>query len=366
MFSSARRGEEAELLPCNPVDEPIESRAARHVGDILGHAIEHGPGHDAIVVADSRCGLARLLAAAYRTALPEAMYLDFDAAAPEEILAAFANRQAGDLVVLVQSQSFRLEAFRIRVDLFKRGLKVIEHPHLSRIAEVEYDTYVDSLAYDPTYYRVVGHALKARIDRAGGAVLDTGDARLVYDSPFEEAKLNIGDYATLKNVGGQFPIGEVFTEPRDLERVNGRVRIFMFGDSDFRTNAPAQPITLVIERGRVTGVIDSTPHFDEVLAKIRADEEPWVRELGFGMNRALTRTRRVSDVGTYERMCGVHLSLGAKHGVYEKALVKRKTAKYHVDVFPATERMLLDGEVVFTDPPEVYDLADRRSSPWRL
>jgi aminopeptidase len=348
------------------VDEPIESRAARNVGDILIHAIEHGPGREAMVVADSRCGLARLLAAAYRTALPEATHLDFDATAPEEILAAFAKRQAGDLVVLVQSQSFRLEAFRIRVDLFKRGLKVIEHPHLSRIAEVEYDTYVDSLAYDPAYYRVVGHALKARIDRAAGAVLDSGDARLVYDSPFEDAKVNIGDYAALKNVGGQFPIGEVFTEPRDLERVNGRVRIFMFGDNDFRTNAPAQLITLIIDRGRVTGVIDSTLQFDEVLAKIRADEELWVRELGFGMNRALTRTRRVSDVGTYERMCGVHLSLGAKHGVYHKALVNRKTAKYHVDVFPATEQLLMDGEVLFSDSPDASDPADHPPSPWRV
>ena len=73
----------------------------------------------------------------------------------------------------------------------------------------------------------------------------------------------------------------------------------------------------------------------------------WVRELGFGMNRALTRERRVSDVGTYERMCGVHLSLGAKHGVYNKPLVKRKEAKYHVDVFPVTETVFLDGEVVF-------------------
>jgi len=329
------------------LDETIAGRAATNVRDILTHAIEHGPDRAAVVVADGRCGLARTLADAYRTALPQARHLDFDTVPPEEILAAFARLQAGDLVVLIQSKSFRLEAFRIRIELFKRGLKVIEHPHLFRMAEAEYDTYVDSLAYDPAYYRVLGHALKARIDRAAGAIVDSGGERLIYESPFEDAKLNIGDYGTLKNVGGQFPIGEVFTEPRDLERVNGRVRIFMFGDNDFRANAPAQPITLVIERGRITGVVDSTPHFDEVLAKISADEELWVRELGFGMNRALTRTRRVSDVGTYERMCGVHLSLGAKHGVYNKPLVKRKEAKYHVDVFPVTEQVLLDGEVVF-------------------
>ena len=324
-------------------------RATHHVRDILAYAIQHTPERAAVVVSDGRCGLSRLLAAAYRAALPGATHLDFDAVPPEEVLGSFAPLQAGDLVVLIQSKSFRLEAFRIRIELFKRGLKVIEHPHLFRMAESEYDVYVDALAYDPAYYRGLGHALKARIDRASGAVVDSGGERLVYDSPFEEAKLNIGDYTTMKNVGGQFPIGEVFTEPRDLERVNGRVRIFMFGDNDFRATAPERPITLVIERGRITGVVDSTPHFDEVLAKISADEELWVRELGFGMNRAFTRTRRVSDVGTYERMCGVHLSLGAKHGVYNKPLVKRKEAKYHVDVFPVTERVLLDGDVVFAD-----------------
>ena len=310
-------------------------------------AMEHTPDRAAVVVADGRCGLARILARAYRDALPQGHHIDFDAVAPDDVLRAFEPLQAGDLVVLIQSKSFRLEAFRIRIELFKRGLKVIEHPHLFRMAEDEYETYVESLAYDPAYYRVLGHALKARIDRATHAVVDSGGERLIYDSPFEETKLNIGDYSTLKNVGGQFPIGEVFTEPKDLERVNGRVRIFMFGDNDFRANAPEHPITLVIERGRVVDVVDSTPHFDEVIAKIKEDEEVWVRELGFGMNRAFTRERRVSDVGTYERMCGIHLSLGAKHGVYNKPLVKRKEAKYHVDVFPVTERVLLDGEVVF-------------------
>ena len=39
----------------------------------------------------------------------------------------------GDLAILIQSTNFRLDAFRIRVELFKRAIKVIEHPHLSRM-----------------------------------------------------------------------------------------------------------------------------------------------------------------------------------------------------------------------------------------
>lgn len=330
------------------LSETLDALAERHVRDILTHALMHSD-RRAIVVADDHCGLACTLARAYRVCLPDALHLSFDAAGPERILQALAELQAGDLVVLIQSGSFRFSEFRIRVELFKRGLKVIEHPHLRRMLEPEYATYIDALAYDPAYYRGVGAELKRRIDAAPGAVVDSGGEQLVYGAPFEPAKLNVGDYSGLPNIGGQFPIGEVFTESRDLESVNGRVRIFVFGDTDFSVNLPPAPITLQIERGRVTNVIDSTPAFDSVIAQIQADEELLVRELGFGMNRAMTRERRVSDIGTYERMCGIHLSLGAKHGVYAKPGLKRRHTRYHVDIFAQTESVTLGGDVVFRD-----------------
>lgn len=324
--------------------------AQKHLHDILSMAIGHAPPHAAVVVADMRCDLAVALTEAYRRCLPTASFIDFDAVAPDEVLAAFARLEAGDLVVLIQSTNFRLEAFRLRVELFKRSLKVIEHPHLSRMPGVQADYYIASLAYDLAYYRGVGYALKARIDRAQSGVVDSGGERLVFAAPFEPAKLNIGDYSEMNNVGGQFPIGEVFTESQDLEAVNGRVRIFVFGDTTFRVNRPEQPITLVITKGRVTEVVDSTPDFDQVLEKIRADEgEVWLRELGFGMNRAFSRDCMVDDIGTYERMCGIHLSLGAKHGVYSKPNIRRTTARYHIDVFAVTEAVYLDDELVYRD-----------------
>ena len=322
--------------------------AAKHVADILELAIEYTAPQDAVVVFDAQCELAIALTSAYRKCLPSAHFIDFDEVSPESILAAFKTLAPSDLVVLIQSTSFRLEAFRIRVELFKRSLKVIEHVHLSRMPGAQALDYIASLAYDPVYYRGVGNALKQRIDRAKFGVIDSGGEQLIFGSPFESAKLNVGDYSEMKNVGGQFPIGEVFTEAQDLEAVNGRVRIFVFGDTFFRVNRPLTPITLVIRKGRVIEAINSTPEFDKVLANIRADEgEVWLRELGFGMNRAFTRDKLVDDIGTYERMCGIHLSLGAKHGVYSKPIIKRKDAKYHVDVFAVTESVLLDDEVVF-------------------
>lgn len=340
----------AALAAPQEIDSSIIALAESHLRDVLTFAFNHSAEHAAIVVFDTQSELALMLTAAYRRCLPDAQFIDFGASSPEAVLATLAPLVASDLVILVQSTNFRMDAFRIRVELFKRELKVIEHPHLGRMQGQEALTYIDSLAYDPAYYRGVGNALKNLIDAASSGVVDSGGERLVFASPFESAKLNVGDYSEMKNVGGQFPIGEVFTEAKDLEAVNGRVRIFVFGDTSFAVNKPATPITLVVNKGQVTDVIDSTEEFDKVIANIRADEGVvWVRELGFGMNRAFTKDRTVSDIGTYERMCGIHLSLGAKHGIYGKPNFKRGDGKHHVDVFAVTEAVILDERVVYRD-----------------
>ena len=329
--------------------EALIAQAAGHVDTILRQAFEHDGQRAALIVADHQCRLTRIVAAAYRRCLPTARFIDFDDVAPEIILAAFAALEPSDLVVLVQSTSFRLEAFRIRVELFKRGLKVIEHPHLARMLETEAGLYIDSLAYDRDYVRPTGLGLKAHIDKAAGGMIDSGGAILVLPK-LEPAKLNVGDYREMKNVGGQFPIGEVFTEALDLEALEGRVRISSFGSADFCVRKPPQPITLVVEKGQVTQALDSTPEFDQILEDIRAEEGTvWVRELGFGLNRAFTQEKTVTDIGTYERMCGIHLSLGAKHMSYDKPQIRRNEAKYHVDVFVLTETFTLDDAVVYRD-----------------
>jgi aminopeptidase len=147
---------------------------------------------------------------------------------------------------------------------------------------------------------------------------------------WKAAKLNVGDYSAMNNVGGQFPIGEVFTEARDLEAVSGRAQVHVFGDTAYLVNRPEAPITIIVDAAAWSAPKTRRRRSRQVLDIIRRDEgEVWVRELGFGMNRAFTRERRVDDIGTYERMCGIHLSLGAKHGVYAKPGFKRKDARYH-------------------------------------
>jgi len=329
--------------------DALIATSASHINNILNLCFEHSQEQTAIVVFDQRCKLANILHEAYLRNLPNAQFIHFDAVTPEFILESFVPLEPADLVVLIQSTNFRLEAFRLRVELFKRAIKVIEHPHLERMNDEQVPYYVDSLAYDSEYYRGVGRALKERIDQAQCGVVNSGEgAQLFFDSPLESARLNIGDYSGMTNIGGQFPIGEVFTEAKDLEAVHGRVRIFVFGDTKFTVNKPEHPITLVVNRGRVTEVENSTDEFDLVLKQIREEEgEVWLRELGFGMNRAFSIDRLVDDIGTYERMCGIHLSLGAKHGQYNKPQIKRALTRYHVDVFAATQTVLLDNVVVY-------------------
>jgi aminopeptidase len=331
------------------MNDSLTKKAQKHIGDILQYCFNHSSAHKAVIVSDHRTDLAKILDQAYVANLPDAKHILFDEVKPEEILQEFEKLRAHDLVILIQSTSFRLNEFRIRVELFKRQIKVIEHPHLFRMSnQHQVETYVESLAYDPNYYRGVGLKLKEKIDRASSAVIDSDGETLVYSSPFESTKLNIGDYTGMNNIGGQFPIGEVFTEPKDLEALNGRVRIFVFGDTSFCVNKPEKPITLVIEKGRITSVENSTPEFDEVIAKIKErDGEVWIRELGFGMNRAFSATNLVDDIGTYERMCGTHMSLGTKHTIYKKPNFKQRDNGFHVDVFPITFKVTLDNETIY-------------------
>ncbi len=185
------------------------------------------------------------------------------------------------------------------------------------------------------------------IDVATRIVVSGPGTELVYESEFEEAKLNIGDYSKMKNVGGQFPIGEVFTEPKDFTKVNGTAKLYAYGGADFKLNLPAEPVLIVIKNGQIVEAPNAPDSFQAVLDQISADEPLWVRELGFGMNQALTRTRILTDVGSYERMCGIHLSIGQKHTIYAKPGMPKRTSRYHVDVFPEVTTVTIDGVTVF-------------------
>lgn len=321
---------------------PLETLAAKHAADIVRLALKHDDAKKALVVFDARTPLARLVTAAYRAALPDAAFLDFDAATKEGVMTAIDVLSPGDLVVLIQSSNFRLDEFRIRIELFKRALAVIEHVHLERARdERQLGIYVDAMAYDPAYYRPLGRAIKERLDRADRVQVHCSGTVLTYEGGMEEAKLNVGDYEGMANVGGTFPIGEVFSEPRDLAKVSGEAKLFAFAGTDHLVQVH-EPFLIRVERG-VLVAHEGPPSFQSVLDQIAAEEAVLVREFGVGLNPAMGKDRVLDDITAFERQKGLHFSLGEKHGIYRKPGFNPKKTHFHIDVFVDVERIELDG-----------------------
>ena len=323
-------------------------QAVKNVTDILNICIRHDANHESVlVVYDSNSGLAEILLEAYRQALPHAHFVDFDQSNKEEILREFDQMRERDLVVMIQSTNFLLNEFRIRLHLFNHKLKVIEHMHLARNTEDMWTTYIDALAYDIDWYPQIAPVLKGKLDSCDELIIYSKDKVLMSAGGLEPAMLNIGDYREMSNVGGTFPIGEVFTESKVLANLNGEVYIYAFADRDFNVQM-YEPFLIKIEGGEIVWCAeDAPPLFLEILELVRSYERAMIREIGFGLNRAITREHYLRDITAYERVYGMHLSLGEKHSVYKKSGLTTNRTKFHIDIFPIVDRVLADDEVVF-------------------
>jgi aminopeptidase len=325
----------------------LTRRATEHVGNIVRQALEYAPPRKALVVYDTSAGLARILTEAYRTVLPHATFIDFDTVTKEDIIGAFNSMEPNDLVVLIQSSNFLLNEFRIRLHLFSKKLKVIEHMHLYRNTEDVWDVYIEALAYDTSWYRTVGPKLKARLENIQELCILAPGTALTFSGGVESPKLNIGDYRGMENIGGTFPIGEVFTEGKDFSRINGSVMIYAFAGGDFCVGM-YEPFRVDITEGIVSGWGDNAPKaFIDIVAMVRSYERPLIREIGFGLNRAITKERYLEDITAFERILGLHLSMGEKHSVYKKEGIPTHKTKFHVDLFPLVEKITADGAAIF-------------------
>ncbi|MEK7148737.1 MAG: hypothetical protein AAB770_02355 [Patescibacteria group bacterium] len=322
--------------------------ATKNVDDIINIAIGHKPSERALVVYDMRYELTNILTEAYRTVLPNARFVDFDTVSKEEVISTFDEMHPNDLVVLIQSSNFLLDAFRIRLHLFNKKLKVIEHLHLHRNTEDVWDVYVNALEYDIAWYRSIGPKLKAKLEDTKELRIESGDAVLTVTGGVESPKLNIGDYTDMENIGGTFPIGEVFTEAKDFAKMNGSFMCYGYADTAAFTIGMHKPFRVDVKEGLIVSWQDDAPEsFGKIIEKIEEFERPIVREIGFGLNRAITRLRYMQDITAFERILGLHFSLGEKHSVYKKEGITAHKAKFHVDVFPVVDRVLADGEVIF-------------------
>lgn len=331
------------------MNQELVQIATKNIKDILTHAIQKQPTEKALVVYDTNYGLTEILLAAYREALPKARFVDFEAVSKEEVIEAFDSMQPSDLVVLLQSSNFLLDAFRIRLHLFQKGLKVIEHMHLYRNTEDVWDVYVNALEYDMSWYRDIGPKLKAKLEQTQELRIQSGDVEMVVTDGVESPKLNIGDYTGMENIGGTFPIGEVFTEAKDFSKMNGSFMVYAYAGEQFSVDMHT-PFRVDVKDGLIVGWQEDAPEsFAKIVNTIKEYERPLIREIGFGLNRAITRERYLQDITAFERILGMHFSLGEKHSVYKKEGITTHKTKFHVDLFPLVDRVFADGELIFSE-----------------
>ncbi len=331
--------------------EDLIAIATKNIRDILNLSIkfERGAANKALVIYDTNNGLTNILVAAYRQALPEAKFVDFDTVDKQAIMAEFAELRPKDLVVMIQSSNFRLDDFRIRIHLFSKKLKVIEHMHLYRNDPAVWDVYINALEYDANWLNTASSKVKERLHTAQEFKIASLDRELIVTGGLEIPKLNIGDYTGMENIGGTFPIGELFTEAKDFAGMNGSFYVYAFASQDFSVSMH-EPFRVDVQQGLVVGFGENAPPgFIEILELVKRFERPLIREIGFGLNRAITKERYLADITAFERIHGMHLSLGEKHSVFKKPGIKTNKSKFHVDLFPVVDSASADGKMIFAN-----------------
>jgi hypothetical protein len=332
------------------MNNTLLEKAIVNVNDILNTCINHDQSRRSLVVYDNDFGLTQLLTSAYKSVLTNnADFVDFNSKTREEIIDLFNSLQKDDLVVLIQSTNFLLNEFRIRLHLFNLGLRVVEHMHLARNDESVWDVYVNSLEYDKNWLPVIAPKLKSVLDQSKKLRIISGDAQLEVNGKLEDAKLNIGDYTGMINIGGTFPIGEVFTEAEDFSAMNGSFYVYAYADKNFNVQMH-EPFMVTINNGLIISCADNTPaDFLDMIELVKSYERPLIRELGFGLNKAITKERFLSDITAFERILGLHFSLGEKHSVYKKDGITTNKTKFHIDIFPVVDEVYADDVLIFKD-----------------
>jgi aminopeptidase len=254
---------------------------------------------------------------------------------------------AGSIVILVQSTNFRLSTFRIRLELFHRGIHVVEFNHLAYISDQEIETFANCLTYNTPEYVRIQNAFTELEKTATFTRVQSVNGEFLTFWAVENIRGNTWDYSQSVNKWWTYPIWELFTEARDLSDVNGKCLIEAYPREDFSVEH-CESFEIIIENGRVL----PNDHFPPIFAKlynwvVQYEWEVMVRELGFGLNNAISNTTPLSDINFHERKTGVHLSLGKKHGIYGKKLPKTEIQRFHIDVFVALEAVYVDDKRVF-------------------
>ena len=174
-------------------------------------------------------------------------------------------------------------------------------------------------------------------------VISSDNSKLVYTGPFEVPKSNVGDLSKAR--GSYFPVGELFTELVDLKNVSGECLVLGI-PVEHRTTF-ISPFKMVIKDGCV--VEHKGPKaFGDLIDLVKTenpDGRVWLREIGLGLNKFISKEHPLYDITSCERMFGFHFSIGLKHGVFRKKLTVNQ--RFHIDCFVDVKEIFIDGKKVF-------------------
>ena len=276
-------------------------------------------------------------------------FFNFDETNKEKLKEKLLNLEKNSTVILVQSTNFRLDNFRIRLNLHNRWIWCLEHNHLWYIESEQYETYANCIKYRTDYYLALSNWLKEKADKADEIVIECHDwSILKWTGGFEDMKQNTGEYWEKR--GSSFPIWENFNEIKNFDNLNWELSIYCFPREDFQI-INTKPFKIKIEKSRVKKINweDYPVEFLKILNKIEKGEdwEVFLRELWFWLNPWISRKNQLSDVNAYERIEGFHVSLWKKHNIYRKKFHRTVSQRYHVDIFPNTKAIYFDWEKIF-------------------
>ena len=337
----------------------LQEKAFENCKNILIHNYKISKENKTIIFYDENTLLSKLLLEGYSKALDFLKFdfesYNFHAIPVEKILEITSKLKEKDLVILIQSNSFRVSSYRWRNILHEAGLKVIEHAHMEKNEENEIETYINSLTYDLPYYLEASKFLKEKLNNSKSLkIISCSGKILEFSSSFDEVFENLAYFDDKKNWGTRFPVGEVLTESLDLSTLNGEFEIYAFPDNRQYTHI-VKPFSCIVKNGFLISH-NGPQEFEEVFQMIKAENEEglvYIRELGLGLNRYIKKDTRLGDISSFERLEGVHFSLGMKHGIYDKKLWpkygKKFYQRYHVDIFLDVKEILINDEKIYDE-----------------
>ena len=341
------------------MNENFIENISKHAYDILKKDYKISVSNRVLILFDLDSKLSKIMKEGFSKACEKLAnsfdLVDYNTTTAEDIFEDIDwNFKKDDIVVLIQSSSFRVTKFRLRNDLCSRGLKVVEFSHLKKVKEEEFQTFANSIEYQSDHYQRLSDELVERLGKCESITMISENGQEArYEGKMDFTVRNDGDYEGNNNYGSRYPIGEVLTEAIDLTCLNGELEVYAYPNTKQETQFD-KPFTIKVENGFVVSHTGDSG-FNEIYEMIKTEHpegKVYVREFGLGLNKGIPRFSRIGDPIAYERQEGLHFSLGMKHGIYQKKLWpkygKKFFQRYHIDVYINLEEMYFDQELIYT------------------